>query len=254
VLAAQHCLQRRASPPPCRFDVVAIDADRREWLRAAFGAGSACGTGRSATVSYHAVPMLEQRIQQQFFDSADLKYAAAEILAKPLADAVAAVVGCITAGGKVLACGNGGSASDAQHFAAEFVGRFERERPGLAAIALTTDTSILTAIGNDYDFASIYAKQVQALGVPGDVLLAITTSGNSANILAAVETAHAKDLTVIALTGKGGGKLGAMLTETDVHVCVPHDRTARIQEVHILALHCICDAVDLQLLGEQENT
>jgi phosphoheptose isomerase/osmotically-inducible protein OsmY len=124
--------------------------------------------------------MLEQRIQQQFFDSADLKYAAAEILSKPIADAVNTVVGCITAGGKVLACGNGGSASDAQHFAAEFVGRFERERPGLAAIALTTDTSILTAIGNDYDFNSIYSKQVQALGAPGDVLIAITTSGNSA--------------------------------------------------------------------------
>ena len=198
--------------------------------------------------------MLEQRIQQQFFDSADLKYAAAEILSKPIADAVNTVVGCITAGGKVLACGNGGSASDAQHFAAEFVGRFERERPGLAAIALTTDTSILTAIGNDYDFNSIYSKQVQALGAPGDVLLAITTSGNSANVLAAVEAARAKDMTVIALTGRGGGKLRERLGETDVHICVPHERTARIQEVHILVLHCLCDAVDLQLLGEQENT
>jgi D-sedoheptulose 7-phosphate isomerase len=198
--------------------------------------------------------MLEQRIQQQFFDSADLKYAVAELLARPIADAVGSVVGCITAGGKVLACGNGGSASDAQHFAAEFVGRFERERPGLAAIALTTDSSVLTAIGNDYDFTSIYAKQVQALGAPGDVLLAITTSGNSANILAAVDAAHAKEMNVIALTGRNGGKLREMLTETDVHICVPHERTARIQEVHILALHCICDAVDLQLLGEQENT
>jgi D-sedoheptulose 7-phosphate isomerase len=198
--------------------------------------------------------MLEQRIQQQFFDSADLKYAVAELLAKPIADAVGSVVGCITAGGKVLACGNGGSASDAQHFAAEFVGRFERERPGLAAIALTTDSSILTAIGNDYDFTSIYAKQVQALGAPGDVLLAITTSGNSANVLAAVDAAHAKEMNVIALTGRNGGKLREMLTETDVLICVPHERTARIQEVHILALHCICDAVDLQLLGEQENT
>ncbi|WP_298834906.1 phosphoheptose isomerase [uncultured Piscinibacter sp.] len=198
--------------------------------------------------------MLEQRIQQQFFDSADLKYAAAEILSKPIADAVGAVVGCITAGGKVLACGNGGSASDAQHFAAEFVGRFERERPGLAAIALTTDTSILTAIGNDYDFNSVFSKQVQALGAPGDVLLAISTSGNSANVLAAVEAARAKDMTVIALTGRGGGKLRERLGETDVHICVPHERTARIQEVHILVLHCLCDAVDLQLLGEQENT
>jgi len=200
------------------------------------------------------MPMLEQRIQQQFFDSADLKYAAAEILSKPIANAVSAVVGCITAGGKVLACGNGGSASDAQHFAAEFVGRFERERPGLAAIALNTDTSVLTAIANDYDYASIFAKQVQALGVPGDVLIAISTSGNSANVLAAVEAARAKEMTVIALTGHNGGKLRELLTETDVHICVPHERTARIQEVHILVLHCLCDAVDLQLLGEQENT
>jgi D-sedoheptulose 7-phosphate isomerase len=200
------------------------------------------------------MPMLEQRIQQQFFDSADLKYAAAEVLAKPIADAVSAIVGCITAGGKVLACGNGGSASDAQHFAAEFVGRFERERPGLAAISLSTDTSILTAIGNDYDFNAVYAKQVQALGAPGDVLLAISTSGNSANVLAAVAAAHAKEMTVIALTGHQGGKMRAQLSETDVLICVPHDRTARIQEVHILAVHCICDAVDLQLLGEQENT
>ena len=198
--------------------------------------------------------MIEQRIQKQFFDSADLKYAAAEILSKPIADAVSAIVGCITAGGKVLACGNGGSASDAQHFAAEFVGRFERERPGLAAISLATDTSILTAIGNDYGFDSIFAKQVQALGSPGDVLLAISTSGNSANVLAAVAAARTKEMTVIALTGRKGGKMGDLLTETDVHICVPHERTARIQEVHILALHCICDAVDLQLLGEQENT
>ena len=198
--------------------------------------------------------MLEQRIQQQVFDSADLKYAAAEILSRPIADAVNAVVGCITGGGKVLVCGNGGSASDAQHFAAEFVGRFERERPGLAAIALTVDSSILTAVGNDYDFNQIFSKQVQALGQPGDVLIAITTSGNSANVLAAVEAAHAKEMTVIALTGRGGGKMNQQLSDTDVHICVPHERTARIQEVHILAIHCLCDAVDLQLLGEQENT
>ena len=197
--------------------------------------------------------MLEHRIQQQFFDSADLKYAAAEILARPIADAAQALVGCITSGGKVLACGNGGSASDAQHFAAEFVGRFERERPGLAAIALNTDTSILTAIGNDYAFDAIFAKQVQALGAPGDVLLALSTSGNSANVLAAVEAAQAREMTVIALTGRGGGKLRERLTETDVHICVPHDRTARIQEVHILAVHCLCDAVDTQLLGEQDD-
>ena len=198
--------------------------------------------------------MLEQRIQQQFFDSADLKYAAAEMLSRPIADAVQALVGCITGGGKVLACGNGGSAGDAQHFAAEFVGRFERERPGLAAIALTTDSSILTAIANDYEFDAVFAKQVQAIGSPGDVLLAISTSGNSANVLAAVAAAQAREMTVIALTGRNGGKLAERLTETDVHICVPHERTARIQEVHILVVHCLCDAVDTQLLGEQEDT
>ena len=191
------------------------------------------------------VSMLEQRIQRHFFDSADLKNQSAEVLSKPIADAVQAVLGCITAGG---------SSCDAQHFAAEFVGRFERERPGLAAIALNTDTAILTAIGNDYDFNQIYSKQVQALGNPGDVLLAITTSGNSGNVLAAVDAAHDKDMTIIALTGRGGGKLGARLLETDVHICVPHERTARIQEVHLLAIHCLCDAVDVQLLGEQDPT
>ena len=200
-------------------------------------------------LSYHPATMLEQRIQQHFFDSADLKYAAAEVLAKPIADAVGTLMGCITSGGKVLVCGNGGSAGDAQHFAAEFVGRFERERPGLAAIALTTDSSILTAVGNDYDFNAIFSKQVQAIGSPGDVLLAITTSGNSANVLAAVEAAHAKEMAVIALTGRDGGKLRKLLLETDVHVCVPHERTARIQEVHLLVVHCLCDAVDMQLLG-----
>ena len=198
--------------------------------------------------------MLEQRIQQQFFDSADLKYAAAEVLSKPIADAVSALVGCITGAGKVLVCGNGASASAAQSFAAGFVGRFERERPGLAAIALNADTSVLTAIANDYDFSHIFSKQVQALGAPGDVLLAISTSGNSANVVAAVQAAQAKEMTVIALTGRNGGKLRETLGETDVHICVPHERTARIQEVHLLVVHCLCDAVDLQLLGEQDNT
>jgi len=200
------------------------------------------------------VPMLEQRIQQQFFDSADLKYAAAETLSRPIAEAVSTLVGCITAGGKVLTCGNGGSAGDAQHFAAEFVGRFERERPGLAAIALSVDSSILTAVGNDYGFEFVFSKQVQALGVPGDVLLVFSTSGNSANILAAIDAAKTRDMTVIALTGNSGGRIAGKLAETDVHICVPHERTARIQEVHLLVLHCLCDAVDLQLLGEQENT
>jgi D-sedoheptulose 7-phosphate isomerase len=198
--------------------------------------------------------MLEQRIEQQFIDSADLKYQAAQALSKPIAAAVGAMLMCVTGGGKVLACGNGGSAADAQHFAAEFVGRFERERPELGAIALTTDSSIITAIANDYDFNHIFSKQVRALGQPGDVLLAISTSGNSSNVLAAIEAAHERDLIVVALTGKGGGKIGQVLRETDVHICVPHDRTARIQEVHLLVLHCLCDGVDSQLLGEQEST
>ncbi len=196
--------------------------------------------------------MLEQRIQRQFFDSADLKYQAAEALSRPIADAAQALLGSLTAGGKVLICGNGGSAADAQHFAAEFVGRFERERPGLAALALTTDSSILTAIANDYAYEQVYAKQVQALGQPGDVLIALSTSGNSANVLAAVRAAHERELTVVALTGRGGGALAGALADTDVHICVPHERTARIQEVHLLALHCLCDAVDHQLLGEQD--
>jgi len=196
--------------------------------------------------------MLEQRIQQHFIDSADLKYQSAQSLSKPIAAAVQAMLACVTSGGKVLACGNGGSAADAQHFSAEFVGRFERERPELGAIALTTDSSILTAIGNDYDFERIFSKQVRALGHAGDVLLALTTSGDSANVLAAVQAAHEREMTVVALTGRGGGKMVKALRETDVHICVPHERTARIQEVHILALHCICDAVDAQLLGEQE--
>jgi D-sedoheptulose 7-phosphate isomerase len=197
--------------------------------------------------------MLEQRIEQQFIDSADLKYQSAQTLSKPIAAAVGALLMCVTGGGKVMACGNGGSAADAQHFAAEFVGRFERERPELGAIALSTDSSIMTAIANDYNFDQIFSKQVRALGQPSDVLLAISTSGNSRNVLAAIEAAHERDLIVVALTGKGGGKIGQLLRETDVHICVPHDRTARIQEVHLLVLHCLCDGVDSQLLGEQEN-
>ena len=196
--------------------------------------------------------MLEQRIQQQFFDSADLKYAAAEVLSKPIVDAVSALVGCITGGGKVLACGNGGSAADAQHFAAEFVGRFERERPGLAAIALTVDTSILTAVANDYSFDVVYAKQVEALGAPGDVLLAMSTSGNSANVLAAIAAARAKEMTVIALTGRDGGTMGRMCGPRDFHINVAHQRTMRVQEVHLLVVHCLCEVVDNVIYGEKK--
>jgi D-sedoheptulose 7-phosphate isomerase len=153
-------------------------------------------------------------------------------------------------GNRILACGNGGSAADAQHFAAELIGRFERERPGLPAIALSTDSSVLTAIGNDYSFEQIFSKQVRALGQPGDVLLAITTSGNSANVLAAIEAAHEREMIVVALTGKGGGRTNEVLTDTDIQICVPSDRTARIQEVHLLTIHCLCDGIDAMLLGE----
>jgi D-sedoheptulose 7-phosphate isomerase len=196
--------------------------------------------------------MLEQRIQQQFFDSADLKYAAAEVLSKPIADAVSALVGCITGGGKVLACGNGGSAADSQHFAAELVGRFERERPGLPGIALTTDTSALTAIANDYDFDRVFSKQVEALGSEGDVLLAISTSGNSKNVVEAIKSAQARKVAVIALTGRDGGVMGRMCGSRDFHINVAHPRTMRVQEVHLLIVHCLCEVVDNVIYGEKK--
>lgn len=198
--------------------------------------------------------MLEQRIQQHFIDSADLNYHAAQILSKPLAAAVQAILACVTSGGKVLVCGNGSSAASAQLFAGQFVGRFERERPELGAIALTTDTSVLTSLAGEGDSQSLFAKQVRALGQAGDVLLLLSASGLQPNILAAITVAHERDMTVVALTGAGGGKVTAALRDTDVHVCVPHDRNARIHEVHLLALHCISDGVDTQLLGDQELT
>jgi D-sedoheptulose 7-phosphate isomerase len=197
--------------------------------------------------------MLEQRIQQQFFDSADLKYQAAETLTRPIADAVNAVVGAITAGGKVLAMGSGAAAADAQRFAAQWVGRFERERPGLAALALGADGAVMSAVADEADFSQVHAQQVRALGAPGDVLVVLAGTGEAASALRAVEAAHAKEMTVIALTGRTGGALRELLAETDVHIAVPHDRMVRVQEVHALVLHCLCDAVDLQLMGEQDN-
>lgn len=189
------------------------------------------------------------RVSRHFADSAKTKQKAAELLAAPIAQAAEMMVKCMLANGKILACGNGGSAADSQHFAAELIGRFERERPGLAAIALTTDTSILTAIANDYDFEQVFSRQVQALGQAGDVLLAISTSGDSKNVIASIHAAHERDMQVVALTGKGGGRMASLLAKEDVHICVPSDRTARIQEVHLLALHCLCDGVDTLLLG-----
>lgn len=190
------------------------------------------------------------RMRAHFLASSETKRAAAGVLDQPLATAVETMVASLMNSGKILACGNGGSAGDAQHFAAELVGRFERERPGLAAIALTTDSSILTAVANDYDFSQVFVKQVQALGQPGDVLLAISTSGNSGNVLAAIEAAHAREMQVVALTGKNGGKIAQLLREGDVEIRVPAERTARIQEVHLLAIHCLCDGIDCSLLGE----
>src|SRR5437016_10775608 len=166
---------------------------------------------------------IASRIRAHFAESAELKLAAAEAMAPQIARAAALITDCLLADGKLLACGNGGSASDAQHFAAEMVGRFERERPELPAISLVTDTSILTAIANDYDFAQIFAKQIRALGDSGDVLLAISTSGNSGNIVAAMDAAHERGMRVIALTGKGGGRMGELMTADDVHLCVPHN-------------------------------
>lgn len=195
---------------------------------------------------------LIERISQHFRDSAQTKLDATELLAAPISDAVQAMVACLLNDGKILACGNGGSAGDAQHFAAELVGRFEAERQELAAIALTTDSSILTAVANDYSFEVVFAKQVRALGRTGDVLLAISTSGNSGNVIKAIEAAHDNDLTVVALTGKGGGRIGQMLRDGDIHLCVPADRTARIQETHLLAIHCLCDGIDCLLLGVDE--
>ncbi|MBL8437396.1 MAG: phosphoheptose isomerase [Zoogloeaceae bacterium] len=192
------------------------------------------------------------RITQQFEDSVATKRAALELLAAPIAAAVEVMTTCLLGNGKILACGNGGSAADAQHFAAELVNRFEMERPPLAAIALTTDTSTLTSIANDYHYDQVFQKQVQALGQPGDVLLAISTSGNSPNVLEAVRTAQERELRVIALTGKDGGRLAGVLRETDIHLCVPASRTARIQEVHLLTLHCLCDGIDCLLLGVEE--
>ncbi|HTQ77672.1 MAG TPA: phosphoheptose isomerase [Burkholderiales bacterium] len=195
---------------------------------------------------------LEARIASHFGDSASLKQSAAPLLAAPIARAAALMAGALAAGGKVLACGNGGSAGDAQHFAAELVNRFEVERPPLAAIALTTDSSALTSIANDYSYDQVFEKQLRALGRRGDVLLAISTSGNSASVVAAVAAARQLGVTTVALTGRGGGRISAQLTPDDVHICVPHERTVRIQEVHLLALHCLCDGIDLLLFGAKK--
>lgn len=190
------------------------------------------------------------RISKHFDDSAQTKLQVKDALVRPIADSARALVDCLMSDGKILACGNGGSAADSQHFAAELVNRFEMERPGLPAIALTTDSSVLTSIANDYDFKIVFSRQVRALGMPGDMLLAISTSGNSANVVEAIHAAHERDMRVIALTGRGGGAMGEILGVGDLHICVESQNTARTQEVHLLVLHCLCDAIDNLLLGE----
>jgi D-sedoheptulose 7-phosphate isomerase len=200
--------------------------------------------------------MLEQRIQQHFIDSADLKYQAGPLLGKPISQAMQAVLACVTSGGKILACGAGVSGFLAAQFAAQFVGRFERDRPELAAIALPGDATDPAADSPEALGPDRFARQVRALGQAGDVLLVLSASGQSGPVLAAVEAAHAREMTVVALLGNAassGGAIGRALRETDVQVCVPHERPARIHEVHLLALHCLCDAVDAQLLGDPDG-
>ena len=187
---------------------------------------------------------LQARTAQHFLDNIKVQQVAAKELPVTVAIAVLAMVECLNAGGKIMACGNGGSAADAQHFAAELMGRFERERRELAAIALTTDTSILTAVGNDYSYDQVFSKQVRGLGKSGDILLAITTSGNSKNVIKAVEAAQAMGIKVVALSGNGGGQLNNVLGANDLLLAAPSSRTARIQETHLVLLHALCDGID----------
>jgi D-sedoheptulose 7-phosphate isomerase len=196
---------------------------------------------------------LASRVKLHFEESITAKQIASEVLAAPIAAAAVKMVQTLMNDGKILSCGNGGSAGDAQHFSAEMLGRFERERPGLAAISLSTDTSAITAIANDYDYDLIFSKQVRALGQANDILLAISTSGNSSNVIEAIHAAHERHMTVIALTGKDGGKIAELLTKEDIQLCVPVERTARIQEVHILVIHALCDLIDLMLIGGESE-
>lgn len=196
--------------------------------------------------------MLEQRIQQHFFDGADLKYQSAETLSKPIDDAAQALVAGFTAGGRLWVAGLGPSAALAQLMVTQLVGRFERARPGLAAQVLGADGPLLSALAADEGLEQALAHPLRTLGQPGDLLLLIDTDGTHAALVAAVQAAHARDLSVIALTGRSGGALRAQLADTDVLLAMPHDRRARVLELQLLVLHCLCDAIDQQLLGEQE--
>jgi D-sedoheptulose 7-phosphate isomerase len=197
----------------------------------------------------HDTMNIAERIGHQFVQSIETKQRTLELATPVIIRAAGALAACLDDGGKILVCGNGGSAADAQHFAAELLNRFEIERRPLAAIALTTDTSTLTAIANDYRFEEIFSKQVLALGKNPDILFAISTSGNSPNILRAITAARERHMLTVALTGRGGGQVGDLLNETDIEIRVPSDSTARIQETHILIIHCICDLVDHLLFG-----
>lgn len=193
---------------------------------------------------------LSERVKQHFNDSIQTKIAAVNVLVSPITQASELMVQSLLAGHKILSCGNGGSAADAQHFSAEMLNRFEVERPSLPALALTTDTSTLTSIANDYSYNDIFAKQIRALGQAGDVLLAISTSGNSANVISAIQAAHDRNMVIVALTGKDGGMMTSLLHADDVEICVPAQSTARIQETHLLVIHCLCDLIDQQLFGQ----
>lgn len=190
-----------------------------------------------------------QQIQHLFQASIETKTRSLPAMARPIAESAQLIFDRLIQGNKVLCCGNGGSAGDAQHFSSEMLNRFERERPGLPAMALTTDSSTLTSIANDYSFDQVFSKQVSALGNPGDILLAISTSGNSANVNRAIEAAHEREMNVIAVTGRDGGELAGLLTGQDVEIRVVSDSTARIQETHLLVIHCLCDLIDRKLLG-----
>lgn len=192
---------------------------------------------------------MAERVSQLFQDSIDTKQQALELLPSPIARAANMITTCLTSGNKVMSCGNGGSAADAQHFSSEMLNRFEMERPALPAIALTTDTSTLTSIANDYSYEEIFAKQIKALGQSGDALLAISTSGNSANVEKAIETAKERGIHIIALTGRDGGNICKHIGDQDIEIRAPGHSTARIQEVHLLTIHCLCDLIDRNLLG-----
>lgn len=192
----------------------------------------------------------KEKIEGYFYDSIDTKAKSVELLSEKIETAALLMVDCINNDGKIISCGNGGSASDAQHFSAELLNRYQIDRPPLPAIAITTDTSTLTSIGNDFSYSQVFSKQIEALGKSDDILLAISTSGNSENITKAIKVAHEKNIKVVALTGKDGGELANILKENDIEIRVPSTVTARIQEVHILIIHCLCALIDTELFGE----